>query len=63
MHLKHAAHQITILSPCALLGKEILHLRDQSACVGILLTTRTNSETALLNALSEANKINIMIKK
>lgn len=63
MHLKHATHQKTILSPCVFLGKEILHLKEQFTCIEILLTTRTNSQTALLNALLEANKINLIIEK
>ncbi|EJF78454.1 hypothetical protein MCQ_01288 [Candidatus Bartonella washoeensis Sb944nv] len=61
--LKHAGRKQTTLYPCALQGKEILNLRDQSAYVSILLTTGTISETALLNALSEANKVNLVVEK
>lgn len=52
----------TFVYPCALPGKEIVCLTDQSACVGILLTTAQNSEIALLNAFSEANKVSVLME-
>lgn len=51
----------TKIYPCALPGKEVMSVTDQSACVAILLTTAENSEIALLNALSEANKILVLM--
>ncbi|WNN45470.1 ATP-grasp domain-containing protein [Winslowiella toletana] len=51
----------TKIYPCALPGKEIISVTDQSACVAILLTTAENSEMALLNALSEANKALVLM--
>ncbi|USP02126.1 hypothetical protein [Bartonella taylorii] len=63
MRLKHAGRKQTVLYSCALQVKEILNLRDQSGCVGILLTAGTSSKTALLNALSEANKVSLVVEK
>lgn len=51
----------TRIYPCALPGKLIGSITDQSACVGILLTVAESSETALLNAMSEANKVLVVM--
>jgi len=56
-------HKTTTIYPCAKIGKKIENLHDQSACVAILLTEAANSEVALLNALSEANKIQILMEE
>ncbi|MBD1574815.1 ATP-grasp domain-containing protein [Vibrio sp. S17_S38] len=48
--------------PCAYKGKEIKNLNDQSACVAILLTKSDSTESALLDVLSEANKIKTIME-
>ena len=52
----------TFIYPCALPGKKITCLTNQSACVGVLLTTANSSEIALLNALSETNKVLVLME-
>lgn len=58
----HINQQKTRIYPYALAGKPIDNLSDQSACVAILLTSGSSSETALLNAMAEANKVKVLME-
>ncbi|WP_330926331.1 ATP-grasp domain-containing protein [Candidatus Sororendozoicomonas aggregata] len=57
---KHTSKKTTVY-PCAIKGKKINSLSDQTSCVAISLTESSNSELALLDALSEANKIKVFM--
>ncbi len=47
--------------PVANTGKIIEHLKDQRACVGILMASGESSEIALLNALSAHTKLKVLM--
>ncbi|WP_159991007.1 ATP-grasp domain-containing protein [Pelistega ratti] len=59
---KYINKERTKIFPYAQSGKKIDTITDQSACVGILMTTAQSSEIALLNAISEANKVIVQME-
>ncbi|GEK15722.1 ATP-grasp domain-containing protein [Aliivibrio fischeri] len=59
---KYINEDKTTIYPCAIQGKDINSLSDQSACVAILLTKSDSTELALLDALSEANKVKVLME-
>jgi biotin carboxylase len=59
---RHLNKRTSTIYPCAVQGKEISVTNDQSACVAMLLTTSESTEFALLDALSESNKVKVIME-
>lgn len=56
---EHPGHPV--FYPTLIKGKEIEHLKDQRACVGILMVEGPNSEVAMQNAFAASSKIRTLL--